>query len=69
MVCWFSENCDEMCFRVYFVNCDGGVVGIDQIVDDDKVFVVVFCMFQYFQFVLVIVIVVGDVYGIDMMNV
>lgn len=69
VVCWFGENGDKVCFGIYFVDCYGGIVGIYQIVDDDKVFVIVFCMFQYFQFVLVIMVVVGDVYGINMMNV
>ncbi len=54
----------------HFANRDGGAAGIDQIVDDDKVFAVAFCIkSQHFQFALVIVIVAGDVaYGIDMTN-
>ncbi|CNT77931.1 Uncharacterised protein [Salmonella enterica subsp. enterica serovar Bovismorbificans] len=57
-----------MRFRVHFANRDGGAAGIDQIVDDDKAFAVAFCTFQHFQFALVIVIVAGDAYGIDMTN-
>lgn len=69
MISWFCEDGDKVCFWIYFMNCNCSIIGIYQVINNDEVFVIVFCVFQYFKFVLVVVIVVGNINGIDMMNI
>lgn len=69
MISWFCEDGDKVCFWIYFMNRNCSIIGIYQVINNDEVFVIVFCVFQYFKFVLVVVIVVGNINGIDMMNI
>ncbi len=57
-----------MRFRIHFADRNGGTTGVNQVIDYDETFTVAFGTFQHFQFALVVVIVAGDAYGIDMTN-